>query len=101
MGVITRVFTLSGTETLWTLAIVALGMTGNMSYTFAVKWVSPTKANVFRSFEVILNLVLQLVLEHMAFHPDNHLPGIALLLLAVLAIDQETNIRQRNLHRWI
>ena len=43
---------------------------------------SPSKGNVFRSFEVILNYVLQLVLEHSTFHPTS-VVGITLLLAAV------------------
>ena len=55
----------------WTMAIVFLGIAGNCSYTVAMKWVSPTKANVFRSFEVILNFLLQIFVEHKAFHPTS------------------------------
>lgn len=94
------VFKLTASEVGWTAAIVTLGMIGNISYTVAVKWVSPTKANVFRSFEVILNYLLQIFLEHMIFHPTDVI-GIVSLLMAVLATGFEQEIMSRNLHPWI
>lgn len=95
-----EVFKLTATEVGWTAAIVALGMIGNISYTVAVKWVSPTKANVFRSFEVILNYLLQIFLEHMIFHPTDII-GIISLLCAVVATGFEQEVMSRNLHPWI
>jgi hypothetical protein len=56
--------------------------------------VSPSKANVFRSFEVILNYGLQLALEHTAFHVSS-LFGIAMLLIAVVATGFESDIMRR------
>ncbi len=68
---------------------------------FTSRWVSPSKGNVFRSFEVILNYVLQLVLEHTAFHLSS-LFGIGLLLAAVVCIAVETEIMERYSGRfWI
>ena len=57
-------------------------------------WVSPSKGNVFRSFEVILNYVLQLLLEHTAFHFSSVF-GICFLLLAVVFIAAETEVMER------
>jgi drug/metabolite transporter (DMT)-like permease len=99
-GQLANVFNLTLTEWAWTIFIVALGMVGNLSYTFAVKWVSPTKANVFRSFEVILNYALQICLEHLIFHPTQII-GIVFLLLAVLATAFEQKVISMNLHPWI
>lgn len=99
-GQLGKVFALESAEIGWTFTIVALGMVGNLSYTFAVKWVSPTKANVFRSFEVILNYVLQIFLEHMIFHSTDVI-GILFLLLAVLATGYESEVLARNLHHCL
>ena len=95
-----KVFNLKTEEIGWTMAIVLLGMLGNFSYTMAVKWVSPTKANVFRSFEVILNYLLQIFLEHQTFHPLSII-GILCLLLAVLATGFEKEVMKKKLHPWI
>jgi len=84
----------------YSMAIVLLGMLGNFSYTMAVKWVSPTKANVFRSFEVILNYLLQIFLEHHSFHPSDIL-GICFLLMAVFATGFEQEVMKKNFHQWI
>ena len=84
----------------YSMAIVLLGMLGNFSYTMAVKWVSPTKANVFRSFEVILNYLLQIFLEHHSFHLFDIL-GICFLLMAVFATGFEQEVMKKNFHRWI
>jgi len=99
-GKLATVFNLNLTEWAWTFVIVVLGMVGNSSYTYAVKWVSPTKANVFRSFEVILNYALQIFLEHLTFHPE-HIVGIFFLLLAVLATGFEQEVKSKNIHPWI
>ena len=84
----------------YTMAIVSLGILGNLSYTMAVKWVSPTKANVFRSFEVILNFILQIYLENRPFHPTSII-GIFFLLMAVLATGFEQEVMKKKLHRWL
>lgn len=55
---------------------------------------SPSKGNVFRSFEVILNFVLQVTLEGVVFHWACVL-GIALLLAAVGMAGFETEVTQR------
>lgn len=79
------------------LAIILNEVIFNLSFS---RWVSPTKANVFRSFEVILNYVLQIFLEHMLFHPTD-IVGILFLLLAVLATGYEREILAKNWHHWI
>lgn len=89
-----HVFQMTTTNWIFTFVIIALGMIGNMSYTFAVRWVSPSKANVFRSFEVILNYSLQILLEKMVFHPTD-VAGIVMLLLAVVATGFETEVMAR------
>ena len=61
--------------------------------------VSPSYANVFRSFEVILNYGLQIKFEHTLFHAES-LGGISLLLLAVIAISFEMKLRRRYAHVW-
>ena len=63
------------------------------------RWVSPSKGNVFRSFEVILNYVLQLVLEHTAFHFTSVF-GIGFLLAAVVFIAAETEVMERYSDRF-
>ena len=95
-----ELLTLNNEDIGYTMAIVLLGMLGSFSYTNAVKWVSPTKANVFRSFEVILNYLLQIFLEHHSFHPSDIL-GIFFLLMAVFATGFEQEVMKKNLHRWI
>ena len=77
------------------LSICVLGIAGNVFYTIAMKYVSPSKANVFRSFEVILNFVLQITIEHGSFHLIALL-GIACLLLAVVA----TGFENEAMRKW-
>ncbi len=77
------------------LAIGSLGIAGNVLYTVAMKYVSPSKANVFRSFEVILNYVLQVTIEHMAFHGVS-VVGIGCLLVAVAA----TGFESEAMRKW-
>ena len=77
------------------IAICVFGIIGNVLYTVAMKFVSPSKANVFRSFEVILNFVLQITIEHMNFHLIALL-GIACLLLAVVA----TGFENEAMRKW-
>jgi drug/metabolite transporter (DMT)-like permease len=77
------------------MGIVVLGIAGNVLYTVAMKYVSPSKANVFRSFEVILNYVLQITIEHMSFHLIS-IAGIACLLLAVIA----TGFEKEAMKKW-
>ena len=55
---------------------------------------SPTKANVFRSFEVMLNYILQVTVEHVAFHFGCTV-GIGLLTLSVLCISMESKISEK------
>ncbi len=56
---------------------------------------SPSKGNVFRSFEVILNYVLQLELEaDSVFHPSS-VVGICVLLCAVTLTGFENEAMQR------
>ena len=52
---------------------------------------SPSKANVFRSFEVMLNYVLQVTVEGAAFHYGCTV-GIGLLTLSVLCISMESTV---------
>ena len=84
----------------YTMAIVLSGMFENFCDTVAVKWVSPTKVNVLQCFEVIVNYLLQICLEHYSFHPSDIL-GIFFLLMAVNATGFEHKVLNRNLHRWI
>ena len=58
------------------------------------RWVSPSKANVFRSFEVMLNYLLQVVVEHTMFHFGCAV-GIGLLTVSVVCISFETKIMQK------
>ena len=95
-----ELLTLNNEDIGYTMAIVLLGMLGSFSYTNAVKWVSPTKANVFRSFEVILNYLLQIFLEHHSFHLSD-IFGIFFLLMAVFATGFEQEVMKKHLHRWI
>ena len=63
------------------------------------RFVSPSYANVFRSFEVILNYCLQLKFEHTQFHTES-LGGIAFLILAVLTMSFEIKLRRKLGHIW-
>jgi len=74
--------------------ITALGMFGNMAYTIAVRFVSPTLANVFRSFEVILNFVLQVHLEKIPYYNINII-GICLLVIAVVVMSYENTAKSK------
>ena len=66
---------------------------------FIFRYVSPSYANVFRSFEVILNYFLQLKFEHTLFHFES-VGGIMFLLLAVLSMSFEMRMRQKFGERW-
>jgi len=94
LGVTGTLFAINSREFLFLLSITGLGLFGNMCYTFAVKFVSPSLANVFRSFEVILNFVLQVELEKMAYH-DINFAGIVLLLMAVIAMSFEARAHRK------
>lgn len=83
-----HLFNLSELEWISTASIIAMGIIGNLCYTFAVRWVSPSKANVFRSFEVILNFGLQIYFEHTHFYPENAV-GIVFLIVAVIIMAYE------------
>ena len=63
-------------------------------YLLFYSWVSPSKANVFRSFEVILNYVLDLVLLSMKYHSLD-VVGIVLLIFAVIATGFEEEVKFR------
>ena len=71
----------------------------NLNLFFLFRFVSPSKANVFRSFEVILNYVLQLELEGTTFHVSNVF-GIMFLLMAVFATGFESEVMSRVSHRF-
>ncbi len=73
------------------LGVIGLGLAGNLLYTLAMRWVSPSKGNVFRSFEVILNCGLQVAIEGVPFHWVS-VVGIAFLILAVIATGFETDV---------
>ena len=63
------------------------------------RFVSPSYANVFRSFEVILNYCLQIYLEHTLFHYEA-LGGMALLIFAAVAMSFEAKMKYRFGKRW-
>eukprot|EP00095_Tigriopus_kingsejongensis_P001150 maker-scaffold628_size122696-snap-gene-0.30 protein:Tk01150 transcript:maker-scaffold628_size122696-snap-gene-0.30-mRNA-1 annotation:"transmembrane protein 20" len=95
-----HLFHLGTLDWIYVLAILVLGIFGNVAYTIAVRFVSPSKANVFRSFEVILNFILQVELEHTPLFPSNFV-GIFLLLLAVVSTGFESEVMKRLGHkRW-
>ncbi|TRY75901.1 hypothetical protein TCAL_00676 [Tigriopus californicus] len=94
-------FQLKFAEWMFVILIIILGLWGNISYTVAVKFVSPSKANVFRSFEVILNFVLQVTLEHTPMYVTCII-GIILLLLAVVCTGFENDVMKKyGQKRWI
>lgn len=76
------------------LFVVMMGILGNLLYTVAMKWVSPSKANVFRSFEVILNCFLQIAIQHYEFHPAM-VGGVVLLMLSVGAMSAEVVVTNK------
>ena len=90
-----NLFSLTLDRWIYTTLIIALGILGNVSYTFAMRWVSPSKANVFRSFEVILNYMLQLFLEHDTLFHFSNVVGICFLLLAVFSTGFEYEVMNR------
>ena len=93
---IPKLLALSREDLGYTVAIVLLGMLENFCDTMAVKYVSPTKVNVFQSIEVILNYSIQIHLEHHLFHPSD-IAGLFLLLIAVNATIFEHKVMDRNL----
>lgn len=90
----TAVNGMAGMEFFYLLIICFLGMCGNISYTVAMRFVSPTKGNVFRGFEVIANFLLQIFYQGYQFHPSGTL-GIAALLMAVALIPNEVKLRAK------
>lgn len=80
---------LSIEEWAFTLLIVFLGIIGNIIMTIALRHVSPAKAMVFRSFEVILNYVLQLTLfTSVPFHWTDPV-GACLITISVIVMGFE------------
>ena len=69
-------------------------------FIFYSRWVSPSKANVFRSFEVILNYALQLHFEHTKFYPENAI-GIFLLVAALIIMAYEKEAYKKFNSRFI
>ena len=81
------------------LTICAMGLFGNIVYTTAMKYVSPTKGNVFRSFEVITNYVLQIYLQGCTYHPSA-IFGISFLSMSVVLIGSESILRTKLANRF-
>ena len=68
-------------------------------FIYILRLVSPCYANVFRSFEVMLNYGLQVKFEHTPFHAES-LGGIAFLLLAVVTMAFEIKLKRKFSHIW-
>lgn len=92
-------FTLSPMQWASTFGIVVLGISGNFLYTGAVKFISPTKSNIFRSFEVILNSVLQYFLEGTKLYSTIY-GGTVLLMSAMILTGFEHEIVRRINKPW-
>lgn len=77
------------------MIVVCLGgIAGNLFYILAMKHVSPSKANVFRSFEIMLNYGFQIWLQGDVFH-WSAVAGIGLLVAAVLLNAGEERLKKR------
>jgi drug/metabolite transporter (DMT)-like permease len=92
-------FRMTSTQWTSTVGIVTLGIAGNFLYTGAVKFMSPTKSNIFRSFEVILNSVLQYFLEGTKLYSTIY-GGTVLLISAMILTGFEREIVQRVNKPW-
>ena len=66
---------------------------------FYFRFVSPSYANVFRSFEVILNYCLQIHFEHTLFHYES-LGGMVLLVFVAVAMAFEAEMKYRFGDMW-
>ena len=71
-----------------------MSISANSKNAVAVKFVSPSLANVFRSFEVILNFTLQVKLQGYPAYAINFV-GIALLLTAVCMMSYENKAQAK------
>ena len=76
------------TQWLALFAVCSLGLAGNILYTIAMKFVSPTKGNVFRGFEVITNCVIQVSFQGYMWHMSFSM-GISFLLGSAVLIAGE------------
>lgn len=92
-------FMLTPTQWASTIGVIALGISGNFLYTGAVKFISPTKSNIFRSFEVILNSVLQYYLEGTKFYSTIY-GGTVFLISAMILTGFEKEIVTRINKPW-
>lgn len=92
-------FHLTPTQWASTFGIVALGISGNFLYTGAVRYISPTKSNIFRSFEVILNSALQYFLEGTTLYASIY-GGTVLLMSAMILTGFENEIVRRINKPW-
>jgi len=94
-----EIFMLTPTQWASTIGVIALGMFGNFLYTGAVKYLSPTKSNMFRSFEVILNSILQYYLEGTEVYSTIY-AGTSFLISAMVLTGFEYEIVTRVNKRW-
>ena len=62
------------------------------------RWVTPSKANVFRSVEVVLNMVLQIAFHESYFYPCANIIGIIFLVMAGICIGFEKEVMLRYGH---
>lgn len=86
---------LSAVEWTFTFIIVFLGIAGNIIMTIALRHVTPAKAMVFRSFEVILNYVLQLtIFTSVPFHWTDPV-GASFIMVSVIIMGFEPFFLQR------
>uniref|UniRef100_A0A0K2TSL4 EamA domain-containing protein n=1 Tax=Lepeophtheirus salmonis TaxID=72036 RepID=A0A0K2TSL4_LEPSM len=92
-----NIFNFSPLEWVYTATIVTLGIIGNIVMTIALKFISPARAMVFRSFEVIANYILQATLFSkvaMPFHVTDPI-GALLIVISVMLMGLETMIQKR------
>nr|ACO11508.1 Transmembrane protein 20 [Caligus rogercresseyi] len=92
-----NIYNFTTTEWIYTSSIVALGIIGNIIMTIALKLITPARAMVFRSFEVIANYILQATLfskVSVSFHITDPL-GAFLIVMSVLLMGFEISIKKK------
>ena len=84
---------MSGFQYFIVILVCTLGLGGNISYTCAMKFVSPTKGNVFRGLEVVTNYFIEIVWQGIPFTWFGPV-GIACLFVAALLLPSEKTLKK-------
>ena len=80
----------------WSLSLAqsALGLAATVSIVVALKWITPTKNKVLRSFQVVGSYIIQVELFGTRAHSTDFL-GAGLIVMAVLGIALEDLVVKR------